>query len=76
MKRTWFKTVGWLYRPASWQGWVLILCGLYFMGNVFAVVDGRSHSASDTLYGIFPYWASTLLLLDWIARRTSSKPEA
>ena len=44
---------------------------------MFTAVDRHSHSATDTLYGIFPYFACTFLLVDWIARRpaaTLSKP--
>jgi hypothetical protein len=38
--------------------------------NVFVVIDRHSHSASDTLYGVFPYFASSFLLLNWLASRT------
>jgi hypothetical protein len=31
--------------------------------------NDRSHAASDTLYGVFPYWGVTFLLWDWSARR-------
>src|SRR4051794_17973693 len=31
----------------------------------------RSHSVSDTLYGVFPFFACTFLLVDWIASRAS-----
>lgn len=72
MMTTWFTRSGWFYRPGSWQGWLVLAVGLAWMVHVFLFVDGRSHSVSDTLYGIFPYWTPTLLLLDWIARRTSA----
>jgi hypothetical protein len=38
--------------------------------NVFVVIDRHSHSVSDTLYGVFPYFASSFLLLNWLASRT------
>lgn len=34
-------------------------------------VDRHSHSASDTLYGIFPYFVSVFTILFWIASNTS-----
>jgi len=39
---------------------------------VFLAVDRHSHSASDTLYGIFPYFVCAFLLIDWVAGRTSN----
>jgi hypothetical protein len=39
--------------------------------QVFTAIDRRSHSASDTLYGIFPFWVSAWTILGWIASRTS-----
>jgi hypothetical protein len=35
------------------------------------LVDARAHSVTDTLYGIFPYVAPTLLGLYVLALRTS-----
>jgi hypothetical protein len=37
-------------------------------------VDRHSHSVSDTLYGIYPFFVATFLLLDWIARRLREMP--
>jgi hypothetical protein len=39
--------------------------------QVFLAVDTRSHSVSDTLYGIFPYIVGVAFLVDWLAERTS-----
>ncbi len=44
---------------------------LIFCGTVFLAVDRHSHSVSDTLYGVFPFFACTFLLLDWIGSRSS-----
>ena len=57
MSRPWFRPWGWVHRPVSWQG----------------VVDRHSHSASDTLYGIFPYVVPCLMLLNWVASKTSAR---
>ena len=68
---SWFKPFGFLYRPASIAGWLISLLAVAFCVQVFLFVDGRSHSVSDTLYGIFPYWVPTILAWLWIAARTS-----
>lgn len=71
MKRVWFRGWGWIYRPVALQGWIVIAFAAIFCVNVFLAVDRHSHSASDTLYGIFPYLVSTFVLVGWIASRTS-----
>jgi hypothetical protein len=73
MNRTWFKEWGWLYRPVSWQGWVGVFLTLAFCINVFVAVDRHSHSASDTLYGIFPFVVPAFGILGWVASKRSSK---
>jgi hypothetical protein len=70
MKTKWFKTIGWFYLPVSIPGIVATLLALAFCAQVFLAVDRHSHSASDTLYGVFPFFACAFLLLDWLARRT------
>jgi hypothetical protein len=71
MKTPWFKPWGWLYLPVSAPGFFATLLPLAFAVNVFLAVDRRSHSVSDTLYGIFPFWVPTFLLWVWLAARTS-----
>jgi hypothetical protein len=72
MKKVWFKEWGLVYRPISWQGFTLIILSLIFCVQVFTIVDSNSHSISDTLYGIFPFFIPTFLLLEWIASKTSN----
>jgi len=67
----WFKSAGPVYRPISLLGWTITLLALAFCIQIFRFVDARSHSVSDTFYGIFPYWIPTLLLWLWLASRTS-----
>ena len=71
MKAKWFKAWGWIYRPVSWQGGLVVIMALLFCVQVFVAVDHSSHSVSDTLYGIFPYVIPTLIVLYWIASKTS-----
>ena len=71
MKTAWFKRWGWLHLPISWQGALIVLAALTFCAQVFWAIDRRSHSVTDTLYGIFPFFACSFLLFDWIANRTS-----
>jgi hypothetical protein len=73
MKSKWFRAWGWIYRPVSWQGGLLVLLALLFCIQVFVAVDRNSHSVSDTLYGVFPYIVPTLIVLYWIASKTSER---
>jgi hypothetical protein len=67
----WFKPLGWFYLPVSAPGAVVTGLALIFCVQVFAAVDHRSHSVSDTFYGVFPFFACTFLLWEWVARKTS-----
>jgi hypothetical protein len=73
MKTVWFKRVGWFYLPISIAGIFITLADLAFCAQVFLAVDRHSHSASDTLFGVFPFFACAFLLFDWIAGRISDK---
>lgn len=72
MKHIWFKAWGWIYRPTSWQGLLLVVVALVFCVQVFVAVDRHSHSVSDTLYGIFPFVVPCVIVLGWIASKTSA----
>jgi hypothetical protein len=71
MKRSWFEPWGWGYRPVAWPGYLICALAVAFACTTFVAVDRHSHSVSDTLYGLFPYWVPTLLLLERIAAHTS-----
>ncbi len=73
MKTPWFKRLGWFYLPVSPPGVVITLAALAFCAQVFLAIDRKSHSATDTLYGVFPFFACAFLLFDWLAGRTSDK---
>ena len=74
MKHNWFREWGWIYFPTSWQGWAGLVLTMAFCVQVFLAVDRHSHSASDTLYGIFPYVVPAFGILGWVASRTSKRP--
>lgn len=79
MKTKSFKRIGWFHVPTSLPGTIITILAVLFCLQVFMAVDRHSHSVSDTLYGVFPFFVSTFLLLDWIARRmneTASEPRA
>jgi len=71
MKAKWFKRIGWFYLPASVCGTGVCVLSLLFCLTVFRAVDRHSHSATDTLYGVFPFFVCTFLLVDWVGSRTS-----
>ena len=71
MARAWFVPWGWIHRPASWPGYLAVLLTATFCVQVFIAIDRHSHSASDTLYGIFPCVVPVLILLEWLASKTS-----
>jgi hypothetical protein len=73
MKMNWFKRVGWFHLPVSLPGAFVCVLALLFCFTVFRAVDRHSHSVSDTLYGVFPFFVCTFLLLDWVGSRTCDK---
>ena len=72
----WFKRFGWFYLPVSIPGAVVSVLATLFCVTVFQAVDRHSHSATDTLYGVFPFFVCTFLLIDWIAGRTSAPADS
>jgi len=72
MRFVWFKPWGWIYRPVSAFGIVLVLLTIVFCVQVFLAIDRHSHFVSDIFYGIFPYVVPSLIVLNWIASKTSS----
>ncbi len=75
MTRPWFVSWGWIHRPASWPGYLALLLTATFCGQVFIAIDRHSHSASDTLYGIFPFVVPALMVLEWVASKTSRRAD-
>ena len=69
--RAWFTPWGWTYRPSSAVGAVLVALAAVFCAQIFLAVDRHSHSVSDTLYGVYPFVVPTLIVLNWIASKTS-----
>jgi hypothetical protein len=73
MTRPWFRRWGWVHRPNSVEGVLLVVLVLVFCAQVFVAVDRRSHSASDTLYGVFPFVVPALMLLEWVAGKSTGR---
>ncbi|MHB8539565.1 MAG: hypothetical protein ACYDCD_01295 [Candidatus Acidiferrales bacterium] len=73
MKAKWFREWGWFYRPVTLPGWLALILTVLFCLQVFTAINRHSHSVSDTLYGIFPFWVSAWTILGGIASRTSPK---
>ena len=69
----WFKKAGWVYRPITWQGWLITVVFAAFAIHIFVAVDSFTTSPTDTLYGIFPYIVPAFLMWLWAASNTSEK---
>ena len=69
----WFRPMGLLFVPVSPLGWMVTLLALAFCAHIFLFFDQRSHSVTDLLYGIFPFWVPTLLSVAYIADRTGGR---
>ena len=75
MKCSWFKSCGPFCLPASLPGFILTLLPVLFCLQVFRAIDRHSHSVSDTLYGVYPFFVCTFLLWDWLARKACATPQ-
>ncbi|MDB5164575.1 MAG: hypothetical protein JWL89_201 [Candidatus Saccharibacteria bacterium] len=67
----WFRKTKFVHTPASLPAYLIYFVALIFLVSVFVAVDRQSHSASDTLYGVFPFVACVFLLIEWLADKTS-----
>jgi hypothetical protein len=52
-------------------GFVLVALATVFCVQVFVAIDRNSHSVSDTLYGVYPFIVPTLIVLNWMASKSS-----
>jgi hypothetical protein len=50
---------------------MVVVVAASFTVLVFLAIDRHSHSASDTLYVIFPFVAPCWMLVNWVASKTS-----
>lgn len=71
MKTILFKKFGLIFIPISILGAILTFLTFAFCVTVFVAIDRNSHSVSDTLYSIFPFFVSAFTILFWIASNTS-----
>ena len=74
--RNWFRPWGWISPPIHPIGYILTLLPLAFVIHTFLAIDRKSHSATDTLYAIFPYASASFLLWLWVADRSSRSTSA
>ena len=71
--RPWFRPWGWIYRPVSVEGVLVVMIAVAFSVQVFLAVDRHSHSASDTLYGVFPFVVPVWMIANWVAGKTTGR---
>lgn len=67
----WFVKLRGSYIPCSWQGWLTYIPYISFLVITFMIVNRHEHSASDVLFGIFPYWICAAIIMQWLAGRKS-----
>ncbi|MEO7364180.1 MAG: hypothetical protein ABIV43_01585 [Candidatus Saccharimonadales bacterium] len=68
-----FQSTRLVHKPVTLIGFAVYVLALIFLATVVVAIDRDSHSVSDTVYGAFPYFASTFLLVEWIASKTCEK---
>ena len=78
-KPYWFKPARfwkWFaaYYPVTWQGWVVSVLAVVLLIKIFIFVDSRSHSVSDTLLGIAPWFIAIGLAFDMMCFRKGEYP--
>ena len=71
MKNNLFMKFGLIFIPTSILGAILTFLTFAFCITVFIAIDRNSHSVSDTLYSLFPFFVSAFTILFWIAANTS-----
>jgi hypothetical protein len=68
----WFKRIGWIYLPASAEGFMVTALAVFFLVPVFIAIVRNGHSVSDDLYHMFVYASCTAFWWKWIAEKTST----
>jgi len=66
-----YKKTKFIHVPVTIPAYIIYLLVIIFLVTVFIAIDKNSHSVSDTFYGVFPYFVSTFLLVEWFASKTS-----
>lgn len=70
-KGAWFIPVRGSYLPCSWQGALTYIPFLYYLAITFMAVNRNTHSVSDFVIILFPYWVSGAVVMHWIAKQKS-----
>ncbi|MEI6480949.1 MAG: hypothetical protein WCO19_01450 [Candidatus Saccharibacteria bacterium] len=70
-KSKWFKQVRGSYIPVAWQGWLTYIPYIGFLGVSAWVAQSNAGSGIGAVIGVVPYWVSALVIMSWIAKRTS-----
>ena len=63
-----------VYRPTSWQGWVVMVVLLAMAVFIFHRIDANSHSVSDTLFTFAPWAIALMCLFDMACFRKGEYP--
>lgn len=66
----WFTSYAFGWKPATWQGWVIVSLYLLSLLYSFLQTDGTSHSVGDTLLNFLPQFILFSLFLLFICIQT------
>ena len=70
-KGAWFVPLRASYLPVTWQGWLTYIPYLYYLFITFTAINHHTHSVSDLVINLIPYWVSGAVIMTWIAKRKS-----
>lgn len=75
MRKPWFKSknYGYGWRPATWQGWLILILFLILILANFFRIDAINHSISDLLANFIPQTVIMILALALISSITGEK---
>lgn len=71
MKMVAFRKMGWLYKPVSILGWIILIAAVVFLVSVYTTYNKHAHGFEDLAYKIYPHYIATFLLYQWIAHKSS-----
>lgn len=67
----WFIPVRGSYLPHSWQGWLTYIPFSAYLIYAFVIGWQNTNTSAQALLFIVPNWVAAVVVMTWIAQRTS-----